>query len=232
MDYKYAYFFGSVVTLVIWFILFALRKDLRKEMLLLSSVKVLLAPTNILYYGEYWRPDFVFDLYNFGIESIMVCFAYGGITGVVYEFLFRKTPLKMKGVNLQISKLELVVSISLGLIVMLILKVFTPLNIIYTSSTGLLIVGIAFIYFRTDLLYPSIFSAIITVVISCLIYWLMLIFFPSFFDLVWIPDTISNIRLLEIPIEEYYFHLAIGLCFGVMYEVGFGKIDRRLRKAR
>lgn len=231
-DYKYAYLFGSLITLVIWMFFFIKRKDLRKEMLLLSVVTMVLAPTNILYYGEYWKPQFVIDFYNFGIESIIVCFTYGGIVGVIYEYVFRETTYKLRSIGSQIPKFEFAVSFLLGVVSILVLELFTNLNVIYTTSTGMIVMGILFIYFRRDLLIPSIFSGLFSVTLSVVVYWIMLIFFPRFFDLVWVPDTISNIRWLLIPVEEYYFHFALGFAIGVMYEVEKGNANRRIRKSQ
>ena len=230
IDYRYAYFIGSLITVVIWIYLFIRGKHLRKEMLILSFATMILAPTNILYYGHYWRPEFIFNLYNFGIESIIVCFTYGGICGVIYESIFNKTGYKKRGLNLHISKIQLFLSGLAGIIVMLLLEIFTPLNIIYTSSTALLIVSVFFILFRKDLLISSLLTGGISLILSLIVYWILLIPFPEFIDRVWIPETISNIRILLIPIEEYFFHFALGMCLGAMYEVAYGESDRKRRK--
>ena len=230
MDYKYAYLVGSLITLVIWFILFINRKDLRREMLVLSFATMLLAPSNILYYGEYWRPLFVLNIFNFGIESIIVCFAYGGICGVSYEYLFRKTGYRLRSVNLQISRLQLILSIFSGMVVFLGLEIFTQINTIYTSSIALFIIGLLFILFRKDLLFPSLICALFATVLSVLVYWILLFVYPDFIDMFWIKDSISNIRILLVPIEEYFFHFALGLCVGVMYEVGYAESDRKIRR--
>lgn len=230
IDYKYAYLIGAIITLVIWIIIFYKRKDLRKEMLTLSFITMFLAPTNILYFGDYWTPQFVFDIHNFGIESIIVCFAYGGICGVIYEYLFRKTPAPKRGVNTQLSNIQVLISFLFGIIAIFALEVFTELNVIYTTTTGLLVMGLLLIYLRHDLFFPGVISAIASTVIAVLVYWLLILIFPDFFDLFWIRDTITNVRFLLIPIEEYYFHFALGLTLGIIYEVRFGLYDKLMNK--
>jgi len=225
IDYKYAYLIGSVTLLSLWLFMFITGKSFRKEMMLLSLATLVLAPTQILYIKEYWYPDVLVRFWGIDIESFIVCFAYGGVCGVLYEYVFRKTSYRVKSINLQISKIQFFVGIMMGIMVTLFLEVFTSLNIIYTTSSGLLFASIVFIFFRSDLLIPSLFNAFATVVVSVLIYWILLFLFPEFFDRFWIPDTISNIRFLLIPIEEYYFHFALGACVGVMYEVGYAEND-------
>ena len=228
IDYKYAYLFGSLLTLLLWLILYFQRKDLRREMLTLSFATVLLAPTNILYYGKYWEPEFAVNIYNFGIESIIVCFAYGGICGVIYEYFFRKTPMKLKGVNLQISKVHLVISLIVGVQIILALEIFTTLSVMLTTALGMFGVGMLFIFFRRDLLVPSIASALIAVVVCVLVYWTILILFPEFFNRFMILDNTLGVMILGIPIEEYIWHLALGFALGVMYEVAYGKYDKKI----
>lgn len=200
-------------------------------MLLLSVATMLLSPAEIIYTGRYWNPIFVLNFYGIGIESIIVCFTYGGIVGVIYEYIFRETSYKLKSIGTQIPRYQLSVSFLIGIVSILALELFTNLNVIYTTSTGMIVMGILFIYFRKDLIIPSLFSGLFSVVLSVIVYWIMLLFFPIFFDLVWIPDTISNIRWLLIPVEEYYFHFALGFAIGVMYEVGNGNANRRVRKS-
>lgn len=230
IEYKYAYLIGSLITLLIWATFFIRRKDLRKEMLTLSIITSFLAPTNILYFGSYWKPEFVLDIYNFGVESIIVCFAYGGICGVIYEFLYNRTPKLKRGIDAGVSKIQVLLSFALGIVTVVGLESLTDLNVIYTTSTGLLVMGGILIYFRSDLLFPGLIAATASTILSVIVYCLLLIIFPDFFNRFWIDNTITNIRLLFIPIEEYYFHFALGLALGILYEVQFGFYNKKLAR--
>lgn len=232
LEYKYAYLIGSLLALLIWIILFWRRKDLRREMLTLSLLTAALSPAELIYFGSYWRPEFIVNIFdlNIGIESILVCFAYGGVCGVVYEYFFRRKLIRKPNINMSVSKLTTLTCFLFGLIAIFFLESFTNLNTIYTTSTGLAVMGVLFIYFRPDLIRSALVSAVISILISILLYWILLIFFPSLFDKFWISEAITNVRILFIPIEEYYFHFALGLSLGIIYEVQFGLSSRHLPK--
>lgn len=66
--------------------------------------------------------------------------------------------------------------------------------------------------------------------ISMVVYWILLLLYPSFFDMFWIEDTITGLRFLFIPLEEYLFHFALGSCVGVMYEIGYAEVDKGIKK--
>jgi cell shape-determining protein MreD len=112
----------------------------------------------------------------------------------------------------------------------LLLEVLTELNAIYTSSFSLIVSTIFFILFRRDLLFPSLMCGLISMAISMVVYWILLLLYPSFFDMFWIEDTITGLRFLFIPLEEYLFHFALGSCVGVMYEIGYAEVDKGIKK--
>ena len=217
IDYKYAYFIGAFVTLLVWLVLYITRKDLRNEMLVMSFATLLLAPTNILYFGTYWEPQFVFNFYNIGIESIIVCFSYGGICGIIYEYTLEKR-LTPEGSLMSAWHIKHpLISFLLGLASIFSLELFTDFNVILTTSTGLLVTGLAYVFYRRDLLIPALITGVLSTLISVIIYWLLLLLFPEFFDMFWVTENIIDIRLLSIPIQEHYFHFALGVCLGPMY---------------
>ncbi|MEI7604537.1 MAG: lycopene cyclase domain-containing protein [bacterium] len=232
IPYKYAYLFGSIIVLIVWILIFLKRRDLRSQMITLSCITALLAPTEILYVGHYWKPEFLIYIFNlnFGIEDFIVCFSYGGICGVIYEFVTKRTPIQLKNVQFQISKIEFLISILFGFITLIGLEALSNLNIIYTTSASMFVIGVCFVYFRRDLLISGLIAALISSVLCVLVYWIIIIFIKDFFDLFWITNEITNIRLLGIPVEEYFFHFSLGLCLGIMYEVANGLYDGKLPK--
>lgn len=231
IDYKYAYLFSSLVFLAIWLFLFLKRKDLRKEMLILSFVTLLLAPASIIFFNRYWLPISVLNLWGVTIESVIISFTYGGICSVIYEFIFKKTPSQLKKASIPFSQIQVVVGLIFGMNVFIMMEVITDLNIIYTTSVGILSIGLTFLFFRKDLLIPSLAAAGISVALSLIVYWIVLVFFPEFIDRFWVFNTISGIKILFIPIEEYLFRFALGLCLGIIFEVAYAQIDKAMPKS-
>ena len=223
LSYQYAYLIGSLITVPLWLYLYSARPDFRRKMMLLSLATVILAPTNILYYNSYWRPEFIFNIYNFGIESVIVCFTYGGICGVLYQFAANKKVSEKTLYSDRIGMKYFSLSILAGVVAILALEVLTDLNVIYTTTTGLFLSGILFTYIRRDLFMPSIYGGVLSTLVSMTVYWLLLIMYPEFFNRFWITSNLSDIKILWIPFEEYYFHFALGYCLTGMYELKNGK---------
>ena len=114
MDYQYSYLIGALILLAVWIILFLWRKDIRKEMLVISSlIAVLSLPLNYLYAQDWWHPLTITGT-HLGIEDIILGFAGGGIAAVVYEVVF-KMKLKKRKIGKKLAKLELFFPLFLGL---------------------------------------------------------------------------------------------------------------------
>ena len=80
---------GSLLLMFMWLLIFLVRKDLRKEMLIISFIFGLLGITGHFYYGSYWQPVHLFKLFNLqiGIEDYLFTFSVAGIGSVWYEFI-------------------------------------------------------------------------------------------------------------------------------------------------
>jgi hypothetical protein len=221
--YQYAYLTGAVISIVIWVALFIGRRDLRKQMLFMSFLTLLLAPTNILYFGAYWQPQFLFNFYNVGIESVIVCFSYGGVCGVIYEYVFHKKDVSKDIDRWSIDYLHPGIAFLCGVVAILVLEVFTGLNVIISTSTGLLVTAAMYVYFRPDLVKPIFLAGLLSTAVSMIVYWILLLPYPDFFNEFWVAGKITNTRFLLIPIEEYFFHFSLGACLGSMYESVFKK---------
>jgi len=71
---QYAYLFGDLFFLFIWLILFFARKDLRKQMLIMSFVVAPMGPiSEIFYLRDYWQPQ-LFNGWSVGVEDLLLLF--------------------------------------------------------------------------------------------------------------------------------------------------------------
>lgn len=115
-SYRYAYLIGSLMFGVVWFYIYKRRPDLRKEQLFMSFVICLLGLSEHLFFGKYWKPQFIIALpaINAGIESLLLCFFYGGIASTLYEFVFNDVLRIYSRESQKQRTLEIAVSILLG----------------------------------------------------------------------------------------------------------------------
>lgn len=88
--FRYAYLIADLVLLLVWIALFVVRKDLRKEMLIMSLCVSPMGPiAEFFYLRDYWHPA-LFNGWTIGIEDFIFAFVIGGIASVVYEEFFKR----------------------------------------------------------------------------------------------------------------------------------------------
>ena len=133
----------SLTLLGIWFVIYIARPLLRKEMFWTSLLTMPLGLTEPLFVPEYWNPPSLFDLAartGFDIESLIFCFAIGGIGAVLYGAVFkvkheRMSKHEMHSKRHRFHKLALTSPI----IVFIPLYFLTKLNPIYTGSIAMFV---------------------------------------------------------------------------------------------
>src|SRR4051812_21126766 len=156
-DLHYAYITGDILLFCIWLVLFLLRKDLRKEMLLISIFSVPFGLTQYLFGADYWHPEYIFGHTFFGFEDLFYMFAVGGITGVIYEEFFGKTLSRHRAKSHPFVMLLFAV---LGILFFFIGTKVLHFNSIYVSSAIFLGCGIITLIFRHDLFKHAFYSAV------------------------------------------------------------------------
>ena len=91
---QYAYLGSNVITLTFWFLLFWVRKDLRKMMLTMSIMALPLAFFDLMFVPSYWNPVTLFHI-PIGIEGFLFAFSVGGIASVLYAELTQHKPQRI-----------------------------------------------------------------------------------------------------------------------------------------
>lgn len=227
VDYRFAYLFGCLIFGFIWFFIYFRRPDLRKEQLFMSFFVAIFGLTEPIFFGEYWRPQFVFSFsrLNLGLEDIFLCFFYGGITSTLYEFVFNDILKTYSRESKKTRVLEVVVAILSGIAIFLLFWSTFKINIIYASAVGAISAGLVFVFFRKDLFIPAVVGGIIMSVVSFTILAFLGLIFNGIFDIWWRIDLLSGIRILSVPLEEIIWHFSLGFAAGPMYEVWKGYRD-------
>ena len=89
MDYTYSYLLMDFGFLIVWLILYFLRKDVRKVMWFVSLPLGFMGPfLEYVYVNDWWRPLTITGTL-LGIEDFLFGFGIGGISAAIYEELFK-----------------------------------------------------------------------------------------------------------------------------------------------
>lgn len=220
-NYESAYLFAGIFYGLIWIYFFATRKDNRNQMIVISLFILALAPINVIWHGDYWKPPYVFgELFRF--EDYLWGFAFGGVVSVSYETFFRKKLVAIKNRSRKREIIDLLVILSIIFSSMIILTSMMGINSIYSVSFSLLLITGYIIANRRDLI-PNIFwSGVIATVIIFIFYIIWQYLYPGVFELYWKLPAMSNIFIYGIPIEELVWFFLAGMAIGPLDEFLFG----------
>ena len=223
-QYRFVYLVMVGVAFLIWLAIFLVRKDLRKEMLVMSGLISVLGVTQLLFAGTYWSPTYVFSVHqlSLGAEDFLVCaFFYGGIGSVLYQFISSKKyvchPMTRTGSVLPIC----IVPFTVGLATFLLLSIGTHANIIYTSTFGLLATALTLVSLRPGYAKAVFANGVLLGILDIAILAVLNAVFPGFIEHTWTVSALSGGTIFSVPIEEFYFNFAAGACFAVAYECLF-----------
>ena len=222
----YAYIAGSSVLFVVWLVFFIARRDLRKEMLVMSVLIGTLSPITgyVWWTVDWWKPPTITHTIV-GFEDVLMGFASGGIMAAAYEVLFRRRLYHVRGKH-NYPKITILFLLALVTSLLFWGMGFTS----FWASTIALIVGAAVLFsFRTDLLPIGVLSGILMSAISLLFYFTIMSLSPDWINHTYQFKTLSGVLVLGIPIEEFVFWFLAGLVMGPFYE--YWQCDR-LRKLR
>lgn len=212
----------SLGFLVIWFIIFLLSPKFRKEMLWVSLFTMPLGLTEPIFVPEYWNPPSLFNLAartGFDIESLIFCFAIGGIGAFIYQAFFKVKYQKITKHEMHSKRHRFhLLSLISAPIVFIPLFFLTKLNPIYSASIAMFIGGIAAILCRPDLKKKIWVSGTIFLAIYFLFFLIFTSYYPGIVYRVWNLSAISGILILGIPIEELIFAYTFGMLWSSYYE--------------
>lgn len=223
MNYVYAYLITSFLLLIVWLILYRIKPEVRRKMLLISLLTAPLGLTEPLFVPSYWLPFTLFDLARrtrFDLESLLFSFTVGGITAILYESLWGKLrkPVSAREMHQNrhgLHRLALVCAF----ISFAVLYLLTSLNPIYSAILAMTAGTIATWVCRPDLLRAMatgslLFLGIYFVVFLVGFVWL----FPGYVEAVWNLPAISGVLIVGVPLEELLFAASLGAMWSSFYE--------------
>lgn len=216
--HPYAYLIGNLIFAAIWLILFWLRKDLRREMLILSFIGGIFFPAALIYLPDYWYPEHVVSINNWmlGIEDFLFAFFIGGIGAILYEVIFGKTHGLCECRKKDPKKLIPIILVAIG--ALLGLTLLFKLNSIYSNYLAFLIIFAYIVYFRKDLFWQAMLSGFSVGLLMFFFYQIWIWLYPGIIEHWWKLQNISGILILGTPLEEIIWGFSWGLVGGTIYE--------------
>jgi len=220
IDYQYFYLFGDlVIFLPIWVILFLLRRDLHKELIISGLFGALAAAISEPFFlMDYWRPPYFFYFpIGFGLEDLIFNFLCAGIAAVLYEFILGKHLSRRRDHHhhwILISIISIIVLISTFIAI----NIGSSINSIYVLFMMLLLWSLVLLFYRHDLLKDALLSAVFFAFFYFFAFLIILKIYPEAVTRFWLLKNLSGIFILGIPIEELLFAFFTGLAVGPFYE--------------
>lgn len=190
--------------------------------------------TEPLFVPEYWNPPSLFNLAQltgFDIESLIFCFAIGGLGAVFYNALFKKRfqPVEPKEILHPRHRFHLLALFS-PVFIFWGLYFFTSLNPIYPGIIAMFFGAIATLFCRPDLKWKIWIGGIFFLVLYFVYFLTLILIYPSYVDQVWNLDEISGIMIFKVPLEELLFGFTFGMLWSSVYEHIMWKKSARIPK--
>jgi len=220
VSYQYTYLIIVSILIVIWIILFLWRKDIRKEMLIISLIFGLAGPLSAYVYIQDWWKPLTITKTPIGIEDFLFGFVIGGIAAIIYSLLFNKKikTTKVKKIKTQKRNINFLILLVLLASIFLLSFFVLKLNSLISTILAFIIPTLIIYIKRKDLVKDSLLSGILTLAISIIIYYILNLIMPGFFDEFWLFQNIGRVMILGIPLEEHVWFFLAGAFIGPLYE--------------
>ena len=218
---KYVWLIWSSAFLVPWFGLFLQFRQHREVMLWASALTMPFGFTEPLFVPRYWNPPSLFDLAQrtgFDIESLIFCFAIGGVAAVLYNII---TGQNLKPISFdertQMRHRYHRAFLLLPAITFPMLYVL-PWNPIYPAIAAMAFGGAATAACRSDLKSKTLVGGALFAGYY-IVFMLMLVWTaPGYIARVWNLPALSGFMPLGIPLEEILFGFAFGTYWSGIFE--------------
>lgn len=221
----YVWFVWSIVFLILWSIIFRAFPSERRKMWNISLVTMLFGLTEPLFVPRYWNPPSLFDLAQktgFDVESLIFCFAIGGIGAVLYDLLTgrRSRPMGSTERRLPIHRHHLLALVSP--LIAFVMLVFLPWNPIYPGIIAMAVGAAATILCRPDLKARTWVGGVLFLLFYSILLAGLRFLSPGYIERVWNLSGLIGTKLfglpLGLPVEELLFAASFGMYWSGVYE--------------
>ena len=213
----YEYLIGNLFFVAFWFILYFIRKDLRKEMIFASLLCMPLGLSEVFFIPHYWNPHRLFNL-NPAIESLLFCFTVGGIAAVLYEVVLKKHLKKAREKRIK-TKRHFYALAGVLIFSLISFSFIFKMDLIYTAIIAMALGAVAIMLSRKDLIKETIFGGVLFLIIYFVLLFILNTFiFPDIIAKAWNFENLFGITIFKIPLEEILWALTFGSLWAPIYE--------------
>ncbi|MCB1086306.1 MAG: hypothetical protein KDM63_04625 [Verrucomicrobiae bacterium] len=221
MPEHYVWLTWATSFLLPWGALFLAFPDRRKAMIWSSLFTMPFGLTEPLFVPEYWNPPSLFDLAQktgFDLESLVFCFAIGGVGAVLYDLITRRKQIELSEKEKHNPHHRFHPLIVASPFVVFLSLVWLPWNPIYPGIIAMFAGAAATCWCRPDLLRKSWIGGVLF-----LGYYLVFLAgleatSPGYIDRVWNVEELLPFRILGMPLEELLFAAGFGTYWSGIYD--------------
>jgi len=219
--FRYVWLIWASAFLIPWATLYIAFPAQRKVMRWASVFTAPFGFTEPLFVPSYWNPPSLFGLAQktgFDIESLIFCFAIGGIATVFYNPLTGRS-LTAAAPEEKKRPLHLIHAIALlsPFAVFLTLFLF-PWNPIYPGIAAMVVGGVATASCRPDLMMKLWTGGVLFLALYVVFLLGLRWIWPGYIESVWNLKALTGVLLFGMPLEELFFGFGFGLYWSGVYE--------------
>lgn len=221
MQMHYVWLIWSSAFLLPWALLYALKPNYRNVMLRASLLTAPFGLTEPLFVPEYWNPPSLFDLAQttgFDVESLIFCFAIGGVGAVMYNALARQSLQPVPTAEQKSHRHRYHRQILLLPIAVFFALYFLPWNPIYPSMIAMIAGGAGTVWCRPDLKSKTLVGGALFLGYYALFMLGLRLSVPGYIEEVWNLGALSGLIVYGIPLEELVFGFSFGVYWTGVYE--------------
>lgn len=220
-SFRYAWLIWASAFLLPWALLFIARRALRRPMLWASALTAPFGLTEPLFVPAYWNPPSLFDLAQrtgFDIESLIFCFAIGGLGVAAYRALL-PAPLRTMDHGARSAPRHRWHRLALLTPFFVFAALMTlPGNPIYPGIVAMVAGAAATLLCRPDLWRNTLVGGVIFFALYTAFLLGLTWLWPGYIEAVWNLDALFPWRPWGLPMEELLFGFGFGMYWSSVYE--------------
>ena len=219
--FRYVWLIWASAFLLPWTVVFVVWPSLRRPMLWASALTAPFGLTEFLFVPEYWNPPSLFDLAHrtgLDIESLMFCFAIGGLAAAGYRVLAPASEhaLTPDSRNSHLRRWHRAALVSPFLVFGVLLML--PWNPIYPGIAALVAGALASGLCRPDLWRNTLIDGLVFLVLYAVFLLGLKLLWPGYIEAVWSRSDLIAWRPAGLPLEELFFGVGFGMYWSSVYE--------------
>ena len=220
-SFRYVWLLWASAFLLPWTALFVSWPSIRRTMLWASALTAPFGLTEPLFVPAYWNPPSLFDLAHrtgFDIESLILCFAIGGLAAAGYRVLApaSEAVLATQARNIHRHRWHraalAVPFVVFGVLLML------PWNPIYPGIAALFAGSLASGACRPDLWRNTLVGGAVFLALYAFFLLGLKALWPGYIEAVWNLGDLIAWRPAGLPMEELLFGFGFGMYWSGVYE--------------